>query len=175
MYPSTVAINNPLYHIGTVQVDISANETQTVSQTWTPMFSHIHTIRVSIAYGMDSNFDNNVTQLSRMILPPAFQAREGKIEEAFETMGIENPFPLPTRFQIRAKSNREGWECRISEETFELDPFEDPPMLLRVIFDAPPRTLPGERADCTIAVYGTPKGAEKPILIGEVSAQSLSP
>lgn len=165
---------NPFYHIGTVRVDVPAMQTIAVSQTWTPMLSNIQSIRVSIVYGMDSDFDNNVTQLSRMILPLVFEAREGSSYTPFE-IEVENPLMVHARFEIRAKSNREGWNCRVSEETFELDPFEDPPRMLRVMFDAPPRARPGERAGCTITVYATPKGAEKSILIGEVSAQSLSP
>jgi subtilisin family serine protease len=154
---------SPLFfHVGTVAVSIPAMTTVPVSHSWTPANSDHQCVLASIDFGLDTNFANNVTQRNLQVAPSIF------------TMEIENPFLTKARFQLRAKSQREGWQCRLAEENFTIDPEVDCPRRVRINFDAPPGTKPGERANCDIGVYGAPEGKDMR-LIGGVTAQTYVP
>lgn len=155
--------NNQFFHVGTQQVTIAPGATVAVNQPWTPAAANHQCVQVSIDFGLDTSFDNNVTQRNLQVAPSVFQVQ------------IENPFMAPARLQIRVKSDREGWQCRVSEDSFTLDPFQDCPRQVEVTFDPPRGVRPGERANCDVAVYGTPKGAQEPRLIGGVTVQTFVP
>jgi hypothetical protein len=154
---------SPLFfHIGTKPVTIAPMTTVPVSQNWTPLNSDHQCVLASIDFGLDTNFANNVTQRNLEVAPSTFE------------MEVESPFPTKAKFELRPKSRREGWVCRVSEKTFTLDPAVDCPRKVKINFDAPKGTRPGERADCSIAVYGAPEG-EDLRLIGGVTAQTFVP
>jgi len=154
--------NNEFYHIGTVQVPIGPGATVTVPQPWTPDAVNHQCIQVSIQFGLDTNYGNNVTQRNFTVAPSVYHVR------------VENPFMVPARFEVRLKSHHEGWRCRVSEETFTLDPFKECPRQLRVTFDAPREARPGDRANCEIGIYATPEGGRAQ-LIGGVTVQTFVP
>jgi hypothetical protein len=154
--------NNQFFHIGTQEITIPPMTTIQAEQLWKPRQPNHQCIQISLQYGLDSNFDNNVTQRNIEVAPSFYEVR------------IENPFMVPARIEIRPKSNRDDWKCRISEDSFLLDP-SDCPRKIRVSFDAPIGTVPGEKANCDIAVYATPKGSGKPMLIGGVTTQTFVP
>ena len=56
-----------------------------------------------------------------------------------------------------------------------LDPLTDCPRNVHVTFDPPAGSLPGERGNCDISVYATPKGLAKAILVGGVTVQAIVP
>lgn len=154
---------SPLFfHVGTKPVTIPAMTTVPVSQDWTPSNSDHQCVLASIDFGLDTNFANNVTQRNLYVAPSTFE------------MEVESPFPTKAKFELRPKSRREGWVCRVSERTFTLDPAVDCPRKVKINFDPPKGTQPGERADCSIAVYGAPEG-EDLRLIGGVTAQTFVP
>jgi len=155
--------NNQFFHVGTVQVTIAPNTTIPVSVPWTPASSDHQCAQVNIQFGFDSDYTNNVTQRNLQVAPSVYTVR------------VENPFMVPAKFELRPKSNREGWQCKLSETNFELDPFEDCPRKVRVAFNAPKDTKPGERATCDLAVYATPRGEERARLIGGVSMETYVP
>jgi len=155
--------NNQFFHVGTQQVTIPAGTTVAVNQAWTPAFSNHQCVQMSIDFGFDSDYGNNVTQRNLQVAPSVYEVR------------IENPFMVPAKFEIQAKSDRDGWVCRLSETSFTLDPFQDCPRNIRVTFDAPRGTLPGERANCNVGVLATPRGADRPTLIGGVTVQTFVP
>ncbi len=155
--------NSTFHHIGTVQKLIPANTTVSVDQSWTPIAANHQCVQVSIQYGFDSDFTNNVTQRNLEVAPSRYKVR------------IENPFMVPARMEIRPQSSREGWVCKVSETSFVLDPFEDCPRTVHIAFDAPAAAAPGERANCDVAVYATQKGSDTPILVGGVTAQTFVP
>ena len=154
--------NNEFYHIGTVQVTVGAGATVGVPQSWTPDAVNHQCIQVSIQFGLDTNFGNNVTQRNFTVAPSVYRVR------------VENPFMVPARFQVKLKSQREGWRCRVEQDTFTLDPFKECPRELLVTFDAPYGARPGDRANCQIGVYATPEGG-KTQLIGGVTVQTFVP
>jgi subtilisin family serine protease len=154
---------SPLFlHVGTVQVTIPPMTTIPVSQAWTPAAANHQCVLASIDFGLDTNFANNVTQRNLQVAPSIFE------------MEIESPFLTKATFQLRAKSQRDGWQCRLTEQTFTLDPEVDCPRKVRINFDAPKGTKPGERANCDIGVYAAPEGKELR-LIGGVTAQTYIP
>jgi subtilisin family serine protease len=155
--------NSQFFHIGTQRVTVPALTTITVSQPWTPASSNHQCIQVSIDFGLDTNSSNNVTQRNFSVAASVYEVR------------VENPLMTPAHFRVEARSEREGWVCRVNEEEFTLDPFRDCPRQLRVTFDAPRGTPPGEHADCNVAVYATPEGDKKPRLIGGVTVQTFVP
>lgn len=155
--------NNQFFHVGTQQVTVPATTTVSVNQPWTPAFSNHQCAQVVIDYGFDTDYGNNVTQRNFQVAPSVYEVR------------IENPFMVPAKFQIQAKSDRDGWICSVSEESFNLDPFQDCPRNLKVTFNAPRGTKPGERANCNVGVLATPRGAERPTLIGGVTVQTFVP
>ena len=170
--PATVLVNfgvyvfgvgsNQFFHIGTRQVTIPAMTTLPVSQAWTPAVANHQCVQVSIDFGLDSDHTNNVTQRNLQVAPSVYEVQ------------IENPFMVPARFEVRAKSQRDGWLCKVTPETFTHDPLADCPRQVRVTYDAPAGARPGERANCDIAVFATPRGQERR-LIGGVTVQTFVP
>jgi len=155
--------NNQFFHVGTVQVTIPPNTTVPVSVPWTPASSDHQCAQVNIQFGFDTDYTNNVTQRNLQVAPSIYTVR------------IENPFMVPAKFELRPKSNRDGWQCKLNETTFELDPFEDCPRNVRVTFNAPAGTKAGEHATCDLAVYATPRGEERAQLIGGVTMETYVP
>lgn len=155
--------NNQFFHIGSQQVAIPFNSTATVSHPWTPASSDHQCVQISIDYGPDTNFENNVTQRNLAVSPSLYKIR------------VENPFTVPAVFQIRATSLRDGWDCRVQDEGFKLHPYLDPPRMVQINFDPPQDAKPGERADCDVAVYARPQGKKKEKLIGGVTVQTFVP
>jgi hypothetical protein len=155
--------NNQFFHVGTQQVTVPPNTTIAVNQPWTPAFSNHQCAQVMIDYGFDTDYGNNVTQRNFQVAPSVYEVR------------VENPFMLPAKFQIQAKSDRDGWVCSVSQESFTLDPFQDCPRKIQVTFNAPRGTRPGERANCNVGVLATPRGAQRAILIGGVTVQTFVP
>ena len=154
--------NNQFFHLGTVQVTVGPGMTVPVSQSWTPQASNHQCIQVSIAYGLDTNYGNNVTQRNFTVAPSVFKVR------------VENPFMVPARFEVRVKSRRDDWKCTADVTTFTMGAF-DCPHEMQVEYVAPVATKPGEHGDCDVGVYATPQGTEKPVLIGGVTVETLMP
>lgn len=155
--------NNQFFHIGTQQVTIPAMTTMAVNQAWTPAATNHQCVQVSIDFGLDTDHTNNVTQRNLQVAPSVFEIQ------------IENPFFVPARIQVQAKSDRDGWVCKISAEDFTHDPFADCPHKLRVTFDPPATARPGDRANCNIGVLATPRGTERARPIGGVTVQTFVP
>jgi hypothetical protein len=153
--------NNAFFHIGTREVEIRAGSVQVVTHPWKPASADHQSIHVSIDHGSDTNFNNNVTQRSLQVSPSEFTVR------------VENPFSIPAEFLVRSNSQREGWKCLVTDPEFNLHPYLDPPRRVRIIFDAPKDALPGERADCDIAVFARPKGEAEFRMIGGVTVQTF--
>lgn len=153
--------NNQFFHVGTVQVTIPAGATVPVSQAWTPGAPNHQCVQVNIQFGLDTNFGNNVTQRNLSVAPSVFEVR------------VENPFMVPARFEIRAKSRREGWKCEVRDREFQLEAFSCPRMV-RIENTAPREAKLGEFGDCDMAIYATPEGG-KTQLIGGVTAETIVP
>lgn len=152
------------FHVGTQPVTVAAGATVGVNQPWTPASSSHQCVQVSIAYGLDTDFDNNVTQRNLQVAPSVWEIR------------VENPFMVPALMEIQAKSQREGWKCQVEEARFVIDPINDCPKTVRVTYDAPRGTEPGEEADCEVAIFATPRrpGGERE-LIGGVTVRTFVP
>ncbi|MEQ6342680.1 MAG: S8 family serine peptidase [Gammaproteobacteria bacterium] len=154
--------NNQFHHLGTKQVTINPHATLPVSQVWTPAFSDHQCAQISIAYGLDADYTNNVTQRNLQISPSVYNVR------------VENSLMAPARFEIKAVSDRAGWRCTVSDAAFALDPFTDCARNVKVAFNAPAGTRPGRQANCNIAVYATPNDGERR-LIGGVTVRTYVP
>lgn len=155
--------NNQFFHIGSQQRNIPAGSTLSVEQPWTPSAANHQCIQVSIDYGGDTNFDNNVTQRNLQVTPSVY------------TMRVENPFAVPAMFRIKPYSRMAGWDCRVENPIFTLHPYRDYPKEVQITFDAPRDARIGEQADCDVAVYARPVGKEKDILIGGVTVRTFVP
>ena len=151
------------HHLGSQQLTLQPGQTLPVTQPWTPAASDHQCVQVSISYGLDADYSNNVTQRNIQISPSVYKVR------------VENPLMVPARFEINAKSDRAGWICRVSDPTFNLDPFTDCARNVKVTFDAPAGTRVGQRANCNIAIRATPKGDKESRLIGGVTVQTYVP
>jgi subtilisin family serine protease len=154
--------NNQFFHIGTVQVTVPPGATVPVNQPWTPDSPSHQCVQINIAYALDTNYANNVTQRNLSIAPSVFAVR------------VENPYMVPARFEVRVRSRNEKWQCKAAEQSFVLQPFECPHML-RVAFNAPKGTEPGQHENCEVAVYATPEKTDKRQLIGGVTLQTIVP
>jgi predicted metal-binding protein len=151
------------HHLGSQQVTLQAHQTLPVTQAWTPASSDHQCVQVSLSYGLDADYSNNVTQRNIQISPSVYKVR------------VENPLMVPAHFAINAKSDRAGWICRVSDPAFDLDPFNDCARNVKVTFDAPAGTPVGQRANCNIAIRATPKGEKEGRLIGGVTVQTYVP
>lgn len=155
--------NNQFFHIGTQQVTIPPMTTMAINQPWTPTAANHQCVQVSIDFGLDTDHTNNVTQRNLQVAPSVYEVQ------------IENPFPVPAAIQIEAKSDRDGWVCRVSDTSFTMDPLQDCPRQMKVTFDPPPGTRPGQRANCNIGVTATPRGTDRARPIGGVTVQTFVP
>ncbi len=155
--------NNQFFHIGTRQVSVNAGSTEIVSHPWTPASSDHQCVQVSIDYGLDTNFDNNITQRNLSVSQSVFSVR------------VENPFAAPAEFRIVPRSSRDGWDCRVKDRSFMLHPYLHPPKIVQITFDPPKDAKAGERANCDVAIFAKPKGKQKEILIGGVTVQTFVP
>lgn len=155
--------NNQFFHIGTKQITLASGAMATVNQNWTPQASNHQCLQVSIAFGLDLNYDNNVTQRNLEVAPSVFRVQ------------IENPFMEPARMEIVALSNRASWQCHVSDPIFDLDPFQDCPRQIEVTFNAPAGASVGERASCDVSVFATVRSAEQRVLVGGVTVETFVP
>ena len=154
---------NQFFHVGTQQVTVPAGSTVTATQPWTPVSASHQCVQVSIDYGFDTSFDNNVTQRNLSVAPSLFTVR------------VENPFPVEAEFEVLVKSRRDGWTCKVKDERFRLDPFRDCPRDVEVAFDAPDGAKVGERADCDVAILARPVNTDRAVEIGGVTVQTFVP
>ena len=155
--------SNTFYHVGTQTVTIPAGSPpMKVSQPWTPLSAGHQCAQISIAYGLDTNYANNMTQRNMQVNASVYHAQ------------VNNAFFVPAKFELRAKSGRAGWSCQVATPTFELDPFNDCPRDVKITFNAPPGTPPGQRAKCQVGVYAQPAGGEKR-LVGGVTVETFVP
>jgi len=154
--------NNQFFHLGSVQVTIPPMTTVPVTQPWTPAAPSHQCIQVSIQYGLDTNYNNNVTQRNFSVAASVFNVR------------VENPYTVPARIEIQTHSLNEKWLCKASEQSFTLPAFSCPRMV-RVNFAAPKDTRLGESQICRMAVYATPQNTNKRQLIGGVTMQTIVP
>lgn len=152
--------NNQFFHIGTVAITLAPGTTA-VNMPWTPAASNHQCVQVNIDYGLDTNFTNNVTQRNLTVAPSVYEVR------------IENPFFVPARIEIEARSKRDNWKCDAGTRGFTMDPAECP-RNLRVAFHAPRGAKEGDSADCEVAVFATPAGGRRQ-LIGGVTVRTYVP
>lgn len=157
--------NNQFFHIGTVPVNVPAASTVPVSIGWTPAATNHQCAQVSIDFGIDTNHLNNTTQRNLSVAPSVYEVR------------VENPFFVQAKFEVETRSKREGWRCHVAgDRTFTIDPMNDCPRNVRIQYNAPANTPPGERGDCEVAVFATPTdGSGKRQLIGGVTVQTYVP
>ena len=154
--------NSVFYFIGSQQVTVAAGQTVTVSQPWTPTSTDHTCAQVSIAFGQDSDYSNNMTQKNLVIAPSTFQ------------MEVNNSLFVPARFEIVATSNRANWVCTVDQPAFDLDPFKDCPRAVNIALRAPRNAAAGQRAQCQVAVFATPvNGERRPV--GGVTVESYVP
>ena len=150
------------HDLGTQEVDIPPHMTVPVSIPWTPASSDHQCIQVSLAYGEDSDYSDNLTQRNIEVKPSLFD------------VSVENRFAVPARFDLVATSTKPGWRCNVHTPSFTLDPFTDCAQKVQIGYDAPVGTPAGSRARCDVAVYATPVGGERR-LIGGVSLETYVP
>lgn len=152
------------FHVGSQQVTVPAMTTMAVNQPWTPAAANHQCVQVSIAYGLDTDFDNNVTQRNLQVAPSVWEVR------------VENPFMVPAVMEVEAKSGRDGWRCAVEDAEFVIDPILDCPRTIKVTYDAPRGAKPGEAADCEVAIFATPRRPDgKRELIGGVTVRTFVP
>ena len=149
------------HDLGTREVDVPPGQSVQVDVPWTPSAPEHECIQVSLAYGEDVDFSDNLTQRNFAVKPSLFEVR------------VENSFGVPARFELVTTSNRKGWACVADQPGFDLDP-HGCARKARVAFEAPAGTREGDSARCDVAVYATPKGGER-TLVGGVSLGTYVP
>ncbi len=154
--------NSVFHYIGSQQVMVAAGQTVPVSQAWTPTSTDHTCAQVSIAFGQDSDYTNNMTQRNLQIAPSTFQ------------MEVNNPLFVPAHFEVVATSARPGWVCSVDQPAFDLEPFTDCPRTVTISLRAPRTAAVGQRAQCQVAVYATPDHGERRPL-GGVTVESYVP
>jgi len=155
--------NKAFFHIGTKEAEIGPESAQLITQPWKPESASHQCIQVSIDYGPDTNFHNNVTQRKLQASASEFTVR------------VENPFSVPAEFQIQPSTPYPGWQCSVADPKFTLNPFLDPPKDVQIRFDPPDDAAPGQRAECNIAVHARPRGSAAFLPIGGVTVQTFVP
>jgi len=154
--------NSVFHHIGSKQVMVAAGQTVTVSQPWTPTSTDHTCAQVSIAFGQDSDYTNNMTQRNLQIAPSTYQ------------MEVNNTLFVPAHFEIVATPSRANWVCTVDQPQFDLAPFTDCPRQVNIALRAPRNAAVGQRAQCQVAVYATPANGERRS-VGGVTVESYVP
>jgi Subtilase family len=149
------------HDLGTREVDVPPGQSVPVEVPWTPSARDHECIQVSLAYGEDIDFSDNLTQRNFEVKPSLFDVR------------VENSFGVPARFEVVATTQRKGWACVADQPGFDLDP-HGCARKVQVAFEAPAGTKEGDSARCDVAVYATPKGGER-TLVGGVSLGTYVP
>jgi serine protease AprX len=155
---------NQFWHVGTQRVHIPPSTTMPVSQPWTPAASNHQCAQVSIDYGLDTDWSNNVTQRNLSVSPSVYQVR------------VENPYFETAHMTVDVKSNRAGWTCKIQDKDkkFDMGPF-DCPHEVTVTYDAPAGAKADEKADCDVQISATTKSRPKIAAIGGVTTRTFVP
>jgi hypothetical protein len=154
--------SNSFYQVGVQRVLIAAGQTKHLSQPWTPLSAGHQCAQISIAYELDSDYANNMTQRNLQVAPSVYHAQ------------INTPFQVPAHFEVKAHSERAGWTCAVANPTFDLDPRVDCPRDVTITFDAPAGTAPGQSARCQVGVYAQVGNNEKK-LVGGVTVKTYVP
>jgi hypothetical protein len=154
--------NVVFHHVGSQQVMVPAHQTVPASAAWTPTSTDHTCAQISIAFGQDSDYSNNMTQRNLVIAASTYQ------------MEVNNPLFVPAHFDVVAKPERAGWICSVDQPAFDLDPFVDCPRKVAITLRAPRNAKPGQQARCQVAVFAKPeKGERRPI--GGVTVVSYVP
>lgn len=161
--------NKRFYHVGTKRVLIASGDTVHVHQPWTPSNDTHQCIQVSIDFGLDSDFSNNITQRNVQVTPALAGMQMQQLQ-----LQVENPLMSAAKIVLTAKPERAGWACRLSDTAFVLDPLKDCPRLIDVLLEPPPGVAAGESANCNITATAAPRGG-LPQPIGGVTVRHVVP
>lgn len=137
------------HHIGSQQVTLTPGQTMMLSQPWTPQSTDHTCAQISIAFGQDTDYTNNMTQRNLVISASTYQ------------MQVNNPLFVPAHFAVETKSERRGWICRVDQPKFDLDPFKDCCRNVTITFLPPPNTPIGQQAQCQVGVFAAPFKGER--------------
>ena len=163
-YRSFAMSSDQFHFIGSyVIATLAPGGVVSASHAWKPTGSGHQCIQATIAYGVDPEFGNNVTQRNLMVAPSRYDVQ------------VENPYFVPARIRLVAESDRKGWNCSLSDSTFTIDPERDAARTVRITFDAPPQARPGEHADAQVSAYATKSGERRETLLGGVSVRTYVP
>ncbi len=141
------------HELGSHVLDIPKNATVTIPQNWIPEPGH-RCIQVSIDYGLDVSFDNNVTQRN-------VDVRSTSSPAVF-VFDVENPLTDDVLVELETFADRPGWTCRLDQERFVLDPFAACPVPVTATLEPTPGVVASD----------PPAQAER-ILLGGVSLQAV--
>jgi hypothetical protein len=154
--------NNQFHHVGSQQITVQPGQTVQATVPWTPTTTDHTCAQVSIAFGEDSDYSNNLSQHNLAVGASSY------------VMEVNNTMLEPSHFEVIAKSRRAGWACAVDQVAFDLDAFVDCPRRVAISFRAPAHTPVGQRAQCDVAVFATPR-AGKRIPVGGVSVITYVP
>ncbi|HXU00277.1 MAG TPA: S8 family serine peptidase, partial [Polyangia bacterium] len=147
--------------VGSQSVTLAPHATSTVSQVWIPASNDHSCVQVSIAFGQDADYTNNMTQRNLEVAPSTYHMR------------VNNPLFGAAHLEVEAKSERPDWLCTVDQPTLNFEG-EDCMRDVVVDFHAPAGTPPGQQARCQVAVYAHPAGGERK-LIGGVTVGTYVP
>ena len=164
------------YEIHSQTYDFPVGSTE-INHTWTPRELDIFDdpdahicIRVSIDYGLDSDYSNysNVAQrnLRRVQIssPAIFKFR------------VENPLSKPAKIHLDVRGdekNPPGWQTKLSDNDFKMDPFACA-RNIELVVTPPDDVHPGVQATYHVYASGTTE-KEESIPLGGLSVQAFVP
>jgi subtilisin family serine protease len=159
VYPLAIG-NRMFYPVGTQRVTIPEQGSIWVKQPLSSDKKGYPSLQVSIDFGSDKDFSNNVTQRS---LQTVSVPQSGLLYE----VEIDNPFLGTSRMDVATSVDQPEWTCRIvGPSRFEMVPFKnDPPpsggpSKVQVQLGAPSTAQPGDHANCDISGKATARNHE---------------
>jgi subtilase family protein len=162
------------YDVGQTTVSVDAGQTVDAIVNWTPTEENHQCILVSLQYGLDTRYWNNLTQRNIIVGPAGPLGGEVGTDRYIV---VENPFRRAASFRAVAVPAKGRWSPKgiavITPAEFEYDPAKDAPPMVHVRL-----TMRGAEKDaqCKVAIYGVPKGSPADsMLIGGVTMRTFIP
>lgn len=169
VYPLAIG-NRRFYAAGTQRRTIPAGQTVQVPQPLPPDKRNYPSVQVTIDFGSDADFSNNISQRS-------VAAVSVTAETSLYDVQIDNPFPSASKMKLTAKSDKDGWTCKVDPQPLNLVPFKsDPPdtgvsVKVRVRVAAPVGAHSGDTANCNVTGTATDNARRHKPWTGGVTLQ----
>lgn len=149
--------------IGTQEVTVPGGGTAVAVQPWTPPVSGaLADVQVRIAFGLDTNYANNLTQRNAALVTP------------YSSITLANPYGEAAQVWLMARAAPPAWSCKLSQTSFVMRADElTHPISWTLI--PPKNTDPAARGTCFVGSEIRPVADQTRVFRDSAAFQSFAP